>query len=230
MFGIKINNYLENEMSIDLSHFCKEINKFPDDKSLIIKYLEILVDADLPHKCFDIGTKEFYLNEEYFKKQWNDFWIENKISSDKDNYYIFDTLRHSFSSFKFGGLIQLYERAEKEEWYPKIIINKFIGKDDDIDLLHSDVTIYRGTSFEEYQEGNFSQSWSLRQDIAKGFAFNHYRRQQLYSGTKRVVLQTKISKKSIYYYDKNNNEQEVIVKSSDVQKDNVFIIDEGIQE
>ena len=226
----KINNYLEKEMCICLCELNKEIKKFICNEDLIYKYLELLINFNLTHKEFELGSYEFYDNQDSFNFTVNDFLEKNKISSDKDNYYIFDTLRHAFLAYKTGGIIKLYESQQNEEGYPKIKISKFLGKDGDIDLLPSTITIYRGTSIKEYQEGVFSQPWSLKLDIAKAFAFNHYRGQPMYLGTERVVLKTDISKKSIYYYDKNNNENEVIVKSCDIHKENVLVVDEGIQE
>ncbi|MCG3673053.1 hypothetical protein [Aliarcobacter butzleri] len=132
MFDLGIEDYLKNKMNIDLNHLFEEINKFPDDKSLIKEFLEILVSINLPYKEFELGDSEFYKNQEYFNEQCKKFWDKNNINNEKDGYYIFDNLRHSFYSYKFGGLIQLYERAEKEDWYPKIVINSFLGKQEDI--------------------------------------------------------------------------------------------------
>ena len=155
---------------------------------------------------------------------------KNGINDEKDSYYIFDNLRHAFNSYKFGGLIQFYERAEKEDWYPKIVINSFLGKQENIDLLDNEITVYRGTSFTEYESGIFSQSWSLDKDIARKFAFVHYMRQTSYSNTKRVLLKTEINKNDIFYYNKDNNEKEVIINPNNIKKELVEILDEGIIE
>lgn len=42
--------------------------------------------------------------------------------------------------------------------YPKIIINEFIGVEEDIKKLESETTIYRGTSKDEFESKNFGQS------------------------------------------------------------------------
>ncbi len=230
MFDLGIEDYLKNKMNIDLNHLFEEINKFPDDKSLIKEYLGILVSINLPYKEFELGDSQFYENEEYFDEQWKKFWDKNGINDEKDSYYIFDNLRHAFNSYKFGGLIQFYERAEKEDWYPKIVINSFLGKQENIDLLDNEITVYRGTSFTEYESGIFSQSWSLDKDIARKFAFVHYMRQTSYSNTKRVLLKTEINKNDIFYYNKDNNEKEVIINPNNIKKELVEILDEGIIE
>lgn len=230
MFDLGIEDYLKNKMNIDLNHLFEEINKFPDDKSLIKEFLEILVSINLPYKEFELGDSEFYKNQEYFNEQCKKFWDKNNINNEKDGYYIFDNLRHSFYSYKFGGLIQLYERAEKEDWYPKIVINSFLGKQEDIDLLDNEITIYRGTSFNEYESGIFSQSWSLDEDIARKFAFVHYSGMINFSSTDRVLLKTVVNKDSIFYYDKDNNEKEVIINPKDIKKEFVEEVERVIIE
>ncbi|MCG3668594.1 hypothetical protein ACOTVO_07235 [Aliarcobacter butzleri] len=230
MFDLGIEDYLKNKMNIDLNHLFEEINKFPDDKSLIKEFLEILVSINLPYKEFELGDSEFYKNQEYFDEQWKKFWDKNGINDEKDSYYIFDNLRHAFNSYKFGGLIQLYERAEKEDWYPKIVINSFLGKQEDIDLLDNEITIYRGTSFKEYESGIFSQPWSLDEDIARKFAFEHYRGQLFYSNTERVLLKTKINKSDIFYYYRDNIEKEIVINPKDIKKEFVEEVEKGIIE
>ncbi len=230
MLETEINDYLKNRLCIDLDYLFEEINKFSDDKSLILKYLEMLILINLPHKEFNLGDNEFFENEEYFRKQIIGFWNKNKINDEKDSYYIFDNLRHAFNSYKFGGLIQLYERAEKEYWYPKIVIDNFLGKAEDINSLNDEIIVYRGTSFKEYESGIFSQSWSLDKDIARKFAFEHYRRQLFYSNTERILLKTKINKSDIFYYDGDNIEKEIVINSKDIKKEFVEILEKEIIE
>ena len=230
MLETEINDYLKNRLCIDLDYLFEEINKFSDDKSLILKYLEMLILINLPHKEFNLGDNEFFENEEYFRKQIIGFWNKNKINDEKDSYYIFDNLRLAFNSYKFGGLIQLYERAEKEYWYPKIVIDNFLGKAEDINSLNDEIIVYRGTSFKEYESGIFSQSWSLDKDIARKFAFEHYRRQLFYSNTERILLKTKINKSDIFYYDGDNIEKEIVINSKDIKKEFVEILEKEIIE
>ena len=230
MLETEINDYLKNRLCIDLDYLFEEINKFSDDKSLILKYLEMLILINLPHKEFNLGDNEFFENEEYFREQIISFWNKNKINDEKDSYYIFDNLRHAFNSYKFGGLIQLYERAEKEYWYPKIVIDSFLGRAEDINSLDDEITLYRGTSFKEYESGIFSQSWSLDEDIARKFAFGHYRRQLFYSNTERVLLKTKINKSGIFYYDGDNIEKEIVINPKDIKKEFVEILEKEIIE
>ena len=83
--------------------FNKEVNKFPNDIFLINDYLEKLVSIKLPYKECDLGSSGFFENEGYFNKQVIDVWDENEINKEKESHYIFDNLRHSFYSYKFGG-------------------------------------------------------------------------------------------------------------------------------
>lgn len=124
-----------------------------------------------------------------------------------------------------GGLIALYENQNNEEWYLKIVINKFLGKEEDILKLSERITIYRGTSLEEYESGIFSQAWSLNIEKAKEFAFSHYSRQEMFIGTIRVVIKTEI-----FYYSDENEEKEVVLNSYNINKEQVVKVLEEIIE
>jgi hypothetical protein len=230
MFTEEIENFLKKDMCICLVHLKEEINKFIDDVELISLYIKELVNLKLPNRDFELGSEEFYENEESFKSFIRNFLSKNKISRENNNWYIFDTLGHAFHSYKMGGLIALYENQNNEEWYLKIVINKFLGKEEDILKLSERVTIYRGTSLEEYESGIFSQAWSLNIEKAKEFAFSHYSRQEIFIGTTRVVIKTEIPKSEIFYYSDENEEKEVVLNSFNINKEQVVKVLEEIIE
>ena len=229
MFTEEVENFLKKDMCICLVHLKEEINKFIDDVELISLYIKELVNLKLPNRDFELGSEEFYENEDIFTSFVLDFWSKNKITSENNSYYIFDNLRHAFHSFKFGGLIELYKCQQNEEWYPKIYIVEFLGKEEDILILPERITIYRGTSLKEYESGVFSQSWSLSIDVAKTFAFCHYLGKEMFSDTLRVVIKTEISKSEIFYYS-DDNEEEIVINSHNINKEQVVKVLEEIIE
>ena len=229
MFTKEVEKFLKKDMCICLLHLKEEINKFIDDVEIISLYIEELVNLKLPNRDFELGSEEFYENENIFTSFVLDFWSKNRITSKNNSYYIFDNLRHAFRSFKFGGLIELYKCQQNEEWYPKINLVEFLGKEEDILKLPERITIYRGTSLSEYESGIFSQSWSLSKDVAKKFAFRHYTRQRMFSDTLRVVIKTEISKSEIFYYS-DDNEEEVVINSQNINKEQIIKVLEEIIE
>ncbi len=137
---------------------------------------------------------------------WN-FAQSKRIESNTKEYFTVDSIRHAFISFKSGGIYLLYKNREAESWYPKVVIRKKLR----LHNLTGDVEIYRGTSKTEFKSGQFSQSWTLKEEVANDFAFKHYDSHEAYIGTERVVLKSLINAHHIYYYDETDNEQEVIV-------------------
>ncbi len=150
------------------------------------------------------------------------------IKKDSSTYFIFDNIRHAFINYCSGGILAIYQRREAEGWYPKIIIPFNIGDRKDIELLDNNVVIYRGASKDEYNSKRFAQSWTLDENIAKQFAFNHYEGQPDYRDTIRVVLKTIIDKADIYYHQKDGREKEVIINSNKLIFNSIDIIKEAV--
>ena len=148
------------------------------------------------------------------------------IKEDTEEYYTFDSIRHAFISFKAGGIYNLYKHREAECWYPKVLIRNNMGISSNVDDLDSEITIFRGTSKEEYDSAIYSQSWTLYRKVAEEFAFKHYENQEDYKTTSRIVLQTSISKNHVYYYDKYDDEQEIIIDERKLNEHPVIIIKE----
>ncbi|MGB5792963.1 hypothetical protein [Poseidonibacter sp.] len=223
MFKEKINNYLTKEICICPIFLEKILIKYSTEKQLIEEYLEYLIDYSFPYNYPVIGSLEWHKNDKDYEKYYTSFWENNDINDEKPYYELFDNFWRIIKHFKSNGIIFAYEKMDSEDlYYPKIILNKYYGNDDDINELDESITIYRGTSRDEYDSGDFSQSWSLSYDIAKKFAFEHYI--WCKQGTCRVILKTDITKSDIFYFNKNNTEQEVIVNSNKLDKSNIVIV------
>jgi hypothetical protein len=122
----------------------------------------------------------------------------------------------------------MYKYREAEGWYPKIIIKENIGTRKHVNTLDPNITIYRGTSKDEYNSKEFGQSWTINKTVANEFAFNHYLGQPEHQGTKRVVIKTTINRTNIFYFDKDDYEKEVIIDTKAIIIDSVEICEEKV--
>jgi len=231
IFSSEVKEFLETEMKICLKDLREKIiQDAPSSKKIFNEFLEMMIAQEVPYEYSDeLGHINNEKNKYFFAEKYDDFIRENGLSSsviDSKETFILDNLRHAFTNFSEGGVLNMYQLREAEGWYPKVIIDRFLGIDDDIYELEEEIIIYRGTSKNEFESNNFGQSWTISKDIAEGFAFEHYNSQPEYSDTLRVVLKGKISKEFILYYSKDNTEDEVIVIPKKLK--DVEIIEERI--
>lgn len=228
IFSKKVQEYIINEMSICIDDLTKRIlDDVPQSSWFFSDLFEYIIHLDIPY-TYDSNNLTNPNNEKirkYLDKKFYDFLKSNGFTEDSDEHFIFDNIRHCFINFKENGIVRMYQYREAEVWYPKIIINNFIGIIEDIEELDYEVLIFRGTSQEEYNSGIFGQSWSLSKLIANKFAFEYYKYQEHYQNTFRVVLSTTIKKDNIFLYEKNGirNEDEVIVDTKYLSKDRITI-------
>ncbi len=231
IFSSKSSEYLTNEMCIcidDLNH--KILSNIPGNYMFFKNLVDFMMDIEVPYE-YEVNILRSYnntKNREFINKQFYNFLATNGLNEESKEHFIFDNIRHAFINFKQGGVLNMYQYREAEVWYPKIIINKFIGSKDDISELDNEITIYRGTSKEEFISGKFGQSWSINKKVAFEFAYVHYKSHENYLGTSRVLLETKVKKELIYYFDKNGREQEVIVDSKKLLFDKIEILEEKL--
>lgn len=226
MFTEKVDNYLINDMCIDPEFINKILDEFSNEKQLIEEYLEYLIDYKFPYSCSEMWHK----NQKHFESYYIKFWKYYEIDEGKEYYKIFDNFWRIFLNFKKEGVIHSYEKMDSEDtYYPKIIVKKYYGKEEDINELQEPIIIYRGTSIEEYDSGNFSQSWSLSYNEAKKFAFEKYRWNIDKLGKSRVVLKTEITKSDIFYFNKSNGEKEVVINPKDIKKESVEILKRKVE-
>lgn len=213
LFNSKAVNLLRDEMCICLDDLQKHlISTAPTKLEFFKEFFDFLAELNPPHKQAQPGKPEYDENDEYLNKKILDFTESRGIKIDTEEYFLVDNIRHAFISFKSGGLLSLYKHREAENWYPKVVIREKLGTN----ILVGDVVIYRGTSKSELDLGKFSQSWTLKEEIAHDFAFKHYHFHADYIDTERVVLKARINTRHIYYYDETDNEQEVIIDEREI--------------
>lgn len=194
----------------------KILNDAPECFCFFDKLFKFMMELQVPcsYDNDNLSNPTNSINREYLNEQLCKFFYENKYSNVSPAYSIFDSILHAFTHFKQGGILQMYQYRQAEVWYPKVIINKYIGKNEDIYLLKEPIKIYRGTSIEEFESKVYGQSWSLSEEIAYEFAFEHYQSQNWFQVENRLVLSSEISKSDIFYYDKYGQEEEIIVDVS----------------
>lgn len=218
IFSSDVENFLRNELSICIDDLSNIIStEVPKSSCWFNSLFEYMINLQIPYECIpnDSSHKNNVINNKYVNKELEQFFEKSKLNKKDREYFIFDNIRHSFASFIRGGILEMYQCREAEtEWYPKIIINKFMGITTDINKLEDEIKIYRGTSKEEYDSKKFGQSWSIDKEIASKFAFEYYRNQAHHQNTVRVVLSTIISKDLILYYKEDGREKEIIVDSN----------------
>jgi len=127
---------------------------------------------------------------------------------------ILDSLRHAFTVFACGGLLDLYKLQENQEWYPKIVICREILPNDK-DTLDAMVTIYRGCSTLEFLNGHYGQAWTTSLEVANLFAYSHYSQESSFNAKDRLVMKAVIPKHAIYY-SLQHVEHEVVVNVSEL--------------
>lgn len=227
----KCRKFLIEDMQLFLEELENKINSLGDEyQNFYSELLELLPTLMLPYDYQGIGSLENLSNNDFINKKLHEFRESYDLTEDQTDSPIFDSIRDAYVAYREGGVFQLYKYREADTWYPKVIIDDFIGNEVDIAELGDIVDVYRGTSLDEYESSFFGQSWCLDQNIAEGFAYKLYAGQADYIDTKRVVLKTTIDKKSIYYYSKDDNEQEVIVDNRKIKKDLVIIVSKKISE
>jgi len=227
VFSRRAENMLRDEMCICLDDLrCHLASKVPTRLVFFKEFFDFLVELNPSHKNFELGSPEYYRNDEYLNNEILEFFRSRGIKDGTEEYFIIDSIRHAFISFKDGGLYSLYKNREAENWYPKVIIRKKIGENN----LVGDVVIYRGTSKSEYKLGKFSQSWTLKEKVANEFAFKHYQIHSGYINTERVILKARINACHIYYYDETDDEQEVIIDERKINSHSLTIICQSVLE
>lgn len=221
IFSPEGESFLRDQMSLCVDDVVQKIkNDAPLEKEFfrdLIDWITILYNA-----------KEQTIDDKFINNEFYMLLDKHDISEDSLAHFISDNLRHAFTHFIQGGVLQMYQYREAEVWYPKVIIRKRLGLKTDIDTLEKEVIIYRGMSIDEHSSQNYAQSWTLDEKIAKSFAFQHYIGQPDYQDTIRIVSKTKIKIDHIFYYDEKNKEQEVIIDERMLDPNKVEIIERKI--
>ena len=229
IFSREAEDYIKNKMNICLSDLTAKI--FLDAPSHLIFYnelIEFMIILEPPLEYGELDNSNNEDNNDYLNEKLFEFIKKYNIEEYSPEYFIFDNLRHTFTNYCEGGVYLMHKYREAEGWYPKIIINKNIGTRIDINDLDIEVTIYRGTSKDEYNSKEFGQAWTIDKNIANEFAFIHYSGQEDYQNTSRVVLKAEINRNNIYYFNRDESEKEVVINTKKIIKNSIILIEEKI--
>ena len=209
---------MSNKMKIDLDSLDRKLNE-----EQILEYKEQLEEAVTIFLSFIYKQNESgisYNNKLIIEDTDAENYINNyacvlskKLSNDSAK-KVLDSLRHAFCSFAFNGLHQLFTHQEREIWYPKIILDEELIPND-IHVLPSNITLYRGTNRTEFNTKHYGQSWSTCRQTAYNFAFKHYAAQPWFEETDRIILKT-IFPKEYVYFSNQSCEFEVVIDTSKI--------------
>ena len=194
------------------------------------KLIDFIITLKPPYNYLESSHLNNYENRDFINEELFKFFRSYNINEESNTYFIFDNIRHAYINYSAGGILAVYKGREAEVWYPKVIIHSNLGDRKDIELLNSEVVIYRGASKDEYNSKVFGQSWTLDEDIAKQFAFEHYEGQPDYENTTRVVLKANIDKQHIFYYKEDDREKEVIVNANMLISNSIDLLEEAVLE
>ncbi len=216
IFDCKTKRFFENKMCIDISVYEDRIVTYSkNDFTFFGELGRFLVESDIDNPDFIEDSKK--LQEQHSIKS------EESIETAHVLTYAVKIFRE-----KDGGLLTSYLLTESEIWQPlpkieKSLYDEMAAADQEIynNLPNSNITIYRGTSLNEYESANFGQSWSLDKAQANHFAFNL--QQEKDNCGARVILCAMIDKEDIYAYSSHNQESLCIINSKKIISNTVKI-------
>lgn len=219
--------FLKDKMCICLEDLnTKILNDAFEEKDFFKCLIDFFLTLEFP---YDYNNKLQYYekeeNKDFLQENLERFFLINNVEEDTKAMKIYEELYHALRSFAGEGLEGLYIHRAAECWYPKVIIKSIIGDKSFINELDDIITIYRGTSQDEFESRIYGQSWSLEMTQAENFAFVHYKGYEKYLNTIRVVIEAKINKKDIYYYRKFHAEKEIVINPLKLLSDSIKIIE-----
>lgn len=219
--------FLKDKMCICLEDLnTKILNDAFEEKDFFKCLIDFFLKLEFP---YDYNNKLEYCEQEenrnFLQENLERLFLTNNVEEDTNAMKIYEELYHALRSFVGEGLEGLYIHRASEFWYPKVIIKSIMGDKSFIDELDDIITIYRGTSQDEFESRIYGQSWSLEMTQAENFAFVHYKGYEKYLNTIRVVIEAKINKKDIYYYRKFHAEKEIVINPLKLLSDSIKIIE-----
>lgn len=211
IFSERGESFLQNEMCICIDDLTNKIlTDAPQETNFFKDMIDYYLTITFP---FDMNTNLSNVEKEKHRKivesKLTSFY-NNQLDDDSKALLIYEELEHVLRSYSTEGLSGVWYQREPSLWYPKIIITKNFGSREAVDSLDDIVTIYRGTSKEEFDSKTHGQAWSLKKSIADKFAFTIYEKSNNYKNTVRVVIKAQINKKDIYNY-RIHEEAEVVI-------------------
>lgn len=201
MFKDSDRDFMEKNMKIVVESIESKLNEpfFAEFKEIatssISKYIEAIRDFEASGAHRNVALGVYNQAEEVIRTHYCE--IIEEISND-DVIQVLDALRHSFSCYACNGLHQLYTRQENESWHPKIVLTEVL-EPNDIESLPNVLTLYRGCNVEELENYSFGQAWTTSLECAKEFAYVHYRDQEWFDESRRIVLETKYDKTHVLF-------------------------------
>jgi hypothetical protein len=212
MFSDSDRDFMAKNMKIVVDSIESKLNEpfFSEFKEIAIdaisQYIEAIKEFEASGVSRDLTCSQDNTAEEFINAHFCE------ITDGMDNceaIQVLDALRYSFACYAYNGLHQLYSRQENESWHPKIWLTAVL-EPNDIDSLPQTLTLYRGCDISELENKSFGQAWSTSLEVAKEFAYTHYRSQDWFDENKRVVLEAKCSKENVLFSDQSI-EYEVVV-------------------
>lgn len=183
----------------------------------ISKYIDAIKKHEISGATRDIYLCQDNAVEKFIKNHFCE--ITKTIESDEVK-QVLDALRYSFSCYAYNGLHQLYTRQENECWHPEIKLTEVL-EPNDIESLPKVLTLYRGCDISEFKNKSYGQAWTTSLEVAREFAYNHYRNQDWFDEKNRAVLEAKNYSKNYVLFSCQSIEYEVVI---DVDR----LIDVGI--
>lgn len=196
MFSIFVNSYLE-EMGFDPNQLYQRISKL----NVSNKHL------------FESLIEKFYLQNNLIIQDFNDFSSKNSLENNTDLFNTLYELFNNIKQYKNGGKLGLFKEREAAWGLPSNILNPIdISDCGDLAEVADKIEIFRGMSQEEYDSGDFGQSWSTDCATALKFA------REIYSdNVEGIVVKTTLDKGNALHYDKNKEFEVIMIKGSITQ-------------
>ena len=225
IFTVETINFIKNEMCINPEEYISKIQLYNERIQSVFKNLGIyLIESR------EI-TDEFSIDDTYRLGAYSLLTSNGlDLSEVKNEFEIADIMIRAFSRYKRHGLLHLYTGAESDCWDPLPTITKSLYNEMEqweqniFDKFNNILTIYRGTSYQEYESYIFSQSWTLDKDKAGYFAFQLG--EDKYIGTERVVIEAKIGKNDIFAYIEQ--EKECIINPNEIINGSIRLIEKKV--
>lgn|GEM_PF-3395060 len=195
----------------------------------VCKFIEKMgMDAK---EYYDLISSQFSQNIKIFEDMISFFMNQQKISqSDFDSYIhdkdidynkdYFESLYEIFCCLELfisDGKLKLYKFLQPEWNVPRVVLNK-----SDFESVFSEDSqgiefIYRGLSKEEFDSGEFRQSWTTDLSVAEDFSSRDYNQPN------GLVVKTLFNLEKVLHIAKLP-EYEVIVENGAIKKPSVEII------
>lgn len=201
MFKDSERDFIAKNMKIVVESIESKLNEpfFAEFKKIatssISKYIEAIKDFETSGLHRDLTCGIDNQAEEAIRAHFCE--IVDGIAND-DAIQVLDALRHSFSCYAHNGLHQLYTRQENESWHPQIVLTEVL-EPNDIGSLPNILTLYRGCDIGELENYAFGQAWTTSLECAKEFAYMHYRNQEWFDDSRRIILETRYYKTHVLF-------------------------------